>query len=123
MVSGGTLLYNHKTFGLVRVIEDIDKNAILKGCHTDTVSGHQGINRTTLKVKERYYWPCIENDVKDYIRQCDKCQRQNHLSKVSAELHPIPVKDRPFDMLCLDLVDSYLLSYNKENKYQSIYSG
>ena len=57
MVSSGTLLYNHKTFGLVRVIKDIEKNAILKGWHTDTASGHQGINRTTLKEKEPYYWP------------------------------------------------------------------
>ena len=57
MVSGGTLLYNHKTFGLVRVIKDTEKNAIFKVWHTDTASGHQGINRTALKVKERYYWP------------------------------------------------------------------
>ena len=75
-ISGGTLLYDHKTYGYVRVIQETEKDAILQGCHTDPLSGHQGINRTTTKIRERYYWPGMETDIKEYIRHCDKCQRQ-----------------------------------------------
>ncbi|CAC5397225.1 unnamed protein product [Mytilus coruscus] len=102
--TNGTLLYNHKTHGCVRVIKETERDIILQGCHSDPLAGHQGINRTTFKVKEQYYWPGLEADIRDYIRHCDKCQRLNCLAKASAELHPIPVKDSPFDMLGLDLV-------------------
>ncbi|XP_069104102.1 uncharacterized protein [Argopecten irradians] len=44
------------------------------------------------------------NDIRDFIRACDECQRQNHLKKISAPLQPIQVKDEAFAMVGMDLV-------------------
>ncbi|XP_069109495.1 uncharacterized protein [Argopecten irradians] len=54
--------------------------------------------------------------IEDYISQCDECQRQNHLSKTPSELHPIPVNNKAFRMLGMDLVGP-LRTTSNGNKY------
>lgn len=100
----GTLFYNHRSLGALRVIKEHDKDAILRGCHSSNVSGHQGVNRTEKKIAERYFWPGMTSDIREFIRGCDKCQRQNNLKKISAPLQPIQVNDEAFAMVGMDLV-------------------
>ena len=38
------------------------------------LSGHPGIARTMLKVKQRFYWPSLEYDVNIYVKSCHQCQ-------------------------------------------------
>ncbi|XP_069111463.1 uncharacterized protein [Argopecten irradians] len=80
------------------------------------MSGHQGMNRTLTKIKSRYYWPSMTSDIETYVRHCDSCQRQNHLAKTPSVLHPIPVKDKAFAMLGMDLVGPLRLT-ERGNRY------
>jgi len=110
------LYYKHKKHGPVRVVKPEEVPVILRACHSDPLSGHQGINRTWEKVKRRYYWPSMMKAVEDYITHCDQCQRQNHLAKTPSSLHPIPVKNTAFHMLGMDLVGPLRMTSNG-NKY------
>ena len=70
------------------------KRDIIKQCHmVNGVDGHFGIRKTTSVLQARFYWKGLVKDVEDFVKTCDSCQREDpSLHKVSATLHPIPVK-------------------------------
>ena len=42
-------------------------------CHEDY--GHLGMDRVLILLQERFYWPKMSEDVRLYIRTCDRCTR------------------------------------------------
>ena len=42
-------------------------------------SGHLGIHKTLEKVKERIYWQGYEQDVRNIVQQCERCQKRTNL--------------------------------------------
>lgn len=40
---------------------------MLKSCHVDKTSGHMGITRTQHRIKERFMWPGVTEDVKKMV--------------------------------------------------------
>ena len=51
------------------------RNFILRELHDAGYAGHLGIKKTTDLVKRDFYWPTMEQDVAEYVRTCDDCQR------------------------------------------------
>lgn len=48
---------------------------IIKFYHDVPVAGsHLGISKTVSKIKDKYYWPTLFQDVQDYVRSCPICQ-------------------------------------------------
>ena len=98
-----SIVDGHLVFkGTRRVIfENERKQAIIHDVHeglNETVesvamSGHRGRDSTYQKVSQRFYWHGIVDDVKNYIRTCQKCQKQgNIIKKIAPELQSIPVE-------------------------------
>lgn len=57
-----------------------------------------------LQLTEGYYWKGMTNDVHEYCKSCDTCQRVNpKMTKQRPELHPIPVTDI-WNQIGIDLV-------------------
>ncbi|KAL5457023.1 hypothetical protein EMCRGX_G034258 [Ephydatia muelleri] len=52
---------------------------ILENLHNE--SGHLGVQRTTEKVKERFYWPGYEMDIQNWVQECQQCQKHTRFSK------------------------------------------
>ena len=46
---------------------------IPENAHDIKTSGHLGINKTCDKIKDRFYWPSWENEVRKYILSCEIC--------------------------------------------------
>ena len=44
---------------------------VLKGVHDE--AGHQGQQRTLYLARQRFYWPTLDKDVKEYVRHCKRC--------------------------------------------------
>ena len=40
-------------------------------CHEDY--GHLGMDRVLVLLQKQYFWPKMSEDVRKYIRQCDRC--------------------------------------------------
>jgi hypothetical protein len=59
-----------------RVITPKHIETILYNLHKDMTGAHLGIETTYDKVKERYYWPKMYDDIKLYIESCDNCQKR-----------------------------------------------
>jgi len=69
--------------------------------------GHLGVDRTTELIKERFYWPRMDNDIKHFITRVCPCVKKKKLSKtLEAPMKSIsstaPMELIQFDFLHLD---------------------
>ena len=45
---------------------------------------HPDVKATAKLVKQRYFWPCIDRDVKEFVKNCPNCQQaKTHRHTVS----------------------------------------
>lgn len=82
------------------------RRRIIQQCHAvNGVDGHFGIKKTISAVTARFYWKGISDDVTQYVKTCDPCQRENpQLHKAPATLHPIPITAGFWHQVGVDLV-------------------
>ena len=68
--------------------------------------GHSGIKKTYAALKLKYYWNGMHQDVCDYAKTCDTCQK----NKTSRRRHPVPLTPLPvgstFERLHIDILCS-----------------
>ena len=81
---------------------------ILFTYHDDMLcGGHFGRNKTTDKIKSRYFWPNMRSDIEQYVSSCKSCQYKNmsHLPKAGLM---IPIKTQaPFEMIGIDFLGRF----------------
>ena len=75
----------------LRVIKQNEVETILYSFHEDPLAGHFGFSETYRAISERYFWPQMGNDIKNYIQSCDTCQRRQRPLKTKL-LHLIKVR-------------------------------
>jgi len=92
-VDNGDLLHIGAKDKRTRVIvEDEEKKRLIETIHEGIGGGHFGQNATVLKISERFWWPGIANAVREFVRNCPRCQKANPSNKAPpATLHPIKV--------------------------------
>lgn len=79
--------------------------SILGKCHDDPTSAHQGVHKTSDRVKQAYYWPQMEMDIRNYVRNCEVCKA----AKPTNEIQRAPMgnqrkTDRPWQIIQLDFI-------------------
>ena len=112
----GDLLYRlHKTNPL-RVIKDTEKDIILFGVHN--LSGHFGKENTIHKARKRFWWYTIDKDIRNYVDNCDICQRRGKPHQ-REPLHPIANFTNPFDQIGIDLVGPLPIT-SRGNRYITV---
>src|SRR6266702_409980 len=83
------------------------KRTFIRIHHNAPVYGHPGINKTYQLTSCRYWWPNMQQDVRDYVRGCAECQRKKiNTRPTKAPLSPIfPThKAMPFETIALDFI-------------------
>ena len=98
----------------LRVIRRFEMEPVLYMMHNDPTGGHFATDAMFNKIRNRYYWPQLYEDIRRYVRTCDSCQRRGRNKKLH-ELHPIPVHS-PFYQIGIDFVGPLPLTSNG-NKY------
>ncbi len=94
----------HKINGGLRYYIPVkDRADILFLSHNSIFSGHFGIDITLKKLEQSVWWPHMKDDVIEYIKFCELCQRFKSKSVLNEEMHPI---DRAacFERVHLDLI-------------------
>ena len=72
----------------------------LAACHDDF--GHLGMDRTLILLQERFYWPNMSQDVRNYIRECPRCLKAKTLPQ-RPPLQPI-LCSYPMEIVHLDFL-------------------
>lgn len=72
----------------------------LSGIHD--LAGHQGQARTLHLARQRFYWPKMEQDIKSYVKCCQRCI----LAKLPEPSARAPLESirtsAPMELVCLD---------------------
>ncbi|GKV48666.1 hypothetical protein SLEP1_g55467 [Rubroshorea leprosula] len=62
--------------------------------HDSAMGGHSGIQASTKRLALLFYWKGLEKDVRQYIRQCDVCQRYKpENTPTPGLLQPLPIPE------------------------------
>lgn len=69
------LTANKKSYRLQMLVPRILRQEIIRNNHDNITAGHFGRNKTALKIREKFYWYKLDEDVKIYIHCCDRCNR------------------------------------------------
>ena len=83
----------------------------LFGCHDDV--GHQGILRTLSLLRERFYWPGMQEEATQYVMHCSRCLRRKTPPQV-APLQPILVT-QPLELVHMEYLSLEPSKGNIEN--------
>jgi hypothetical protein len=99
---------------LLKVIKRHELEPLLYMMHNDPTAGHFAVDIMFNKIRTRYYWPQMYEDIRQYVQSCDQCQRRGK-SKKNEPLHPIPV-DAPFYRIEIDIVGPLPVT-ERNNRY------
>ena len=91
---------NRETGYLQFVLPKLFRKQALEACHDEV--GHLGIERTTSLLKDRFYWPGMEDDIEDYVKTCPRCLKFKAIPE-RAELNIIDVT-RPLELVHTDFL-------------------
>ena len=48
---------------------------ILSASHSSPTAGHSGVAKTSEKIKQRFYWPGLQEDTNLFVTRCPECQK------------------------------------------------
>ena len=83
----------------------------LAGCHDDI--GHQGRMRTLSLLRERFFWPGMQEEATQYLLKCSRCLRRKYTPQV-ALMQPIYVT-QSLELVHMDYLSSEPSKGNIEN--------
>jgi hypothetical protein len=82
------------------VLPESMKPLVLK--HMHDFAGHQGIERTSQLIRERFYWPTLHKDVEIYCRNCRRCVvAKEPVPKVKVKMAHV-ISNYPLDVVAMD---------------------
>lgn len=90
------------------VVPDSRRAEVMKRCHDDPISAHQGFFKTANKIKLEHYWPKMDNDIRAYVRNCSVCKSAKPANKIQRAFMGNQRKtNRPWQMIQLDFMGPF----------------
>ena len=80
--------------------------AILWDAHDSPAAGHGGLNKTLARVRSQWWWPTLEQDVRDYVQACASCQLNKSGRRNRGLLQPLQIPTAPWDSVSMDWITS-----------------
>lgn len=78
------------------------RKRILALCHEGT-SAHVGVTKSKQRMAKLYFWPRCYQDMEEYVKTCDACQRVGNAQDViKAPMHLTPIISEPFVKINID---------------------
>ena len=94
------------------------RGKILKLAHDVAVGGHMGIAKTRDKILRYFWWPSIHKEVKQYVRSCDVCQRNDKTCKEGkAPMVCPPIISKIFSRVSCDIVGPLPVCKKSQNRF------
>lgn len=92
-------------------VPDSVRSQVLQWAHTSRFTCHPGTSRTLHVLQQRFWWPTMEKDTREFIAACSICARNKTTNRPSSGfLHPLPIPKRPWSHIALDFVTGLPLS-------------
>uniref|UniRef100_A0A674P5X9 Gypsy retrotransposon integrase-like protein 1 n=1 Tax=Takifugu rubripes TaxID=31033 RepID=A0A674P5X9_TAKRU len=88
---------------------------VLEWGHSSCFTCHPGVRRMAEFVQRRFWWPNLQEDVREFVGACTVCARSKASHRSPAGLlHPLPVPSRPWSHIALDFVTGLPVSQGND---------
>ena len=78
---------------------------VLDQAHRPPDQGHCGRFITGKRIRQHFWWPGLDRDVKQYVKTCELCQRMKPRHHNPCGLFtPLPTPRRPSEHVAIDFV-------------------
>ena len=91
------------------------RKLVLHSAHDGYLGGHLGIEKTTDKILQSYFWPTVLKDVAHYVQTCVTCNMKK-LNKERRPMQDMPMPSAPMEIIGIDTCGPFPVSGNG-NKY------
>ncbi|KAK3086157.1 hypothetical protein FSP39_014434 [Pinctada imbricata] len=89
---------------------------VLQQCHDAPSGGHLGRQRTLMKVKQKFYWPGMDRDVRKWCASCELCAKRKRHGKTPRAPMQITGAGEPGERVAMDILGPLPVTH-KGNKY------
>lgn len=80
--------------------------------------GHFGRDKTIRKIRDRYYWHSMNNDIINHIRSCLRCTQNNPVRRrPPGHLQPIPSPEGTWQIVAMDFHGPINPTSRRGNRY------
>lgn len=86
------------------ITDEHEKETILWDNHKARLTGHFGVTKTYNRIRQRFQWPGLLEDIREYIRKCTTCQKTKPDRATKMPLGLVDVPEKPFDKINIDIV-------------------
>jgi transposase InsO family protein len=77
----------------------------LRDNHDDPTAGHQGVFKTTERIKLKYDWPTMSKDVKKYVGCCEICKASKSIhQRMRPPMGSQKQASQPWETIAIDLI-------------------
>lgn len=93
------------------VVPKYARESIFKKLHDVPTAGHLGFFKTLNRIREKYFWPKMSNEVLVYVNNCDRCKAIKYPTKTN--LSPMGKSkscDEPWQVVFVDYIGPLLRS-------------
>jgi hypothetical protein len=81
------------------------KSQLLHEHHDSVTAGHCGITKTHELISRAFYWPKMQEDIKQYIKSCLSCQTNKPSNQAPIGLlKPLPIPEKKWSQVTMDLI-------------------
>lgn len=90
---------------VIRIINKQMQVEIIDKFHNSSyIGGHQGVKRTINKIKQKYCWKNLSKMVKEYVNQCESCNRNKKIRYTKEKLQITDTPTTSFQVVTMDTV-------------------
>ncbi|XP_078232523.1 cytohesin-interacting protein isoform X1 [Pogona vitticeps] len=104
------LYYVHEDASRRLVVPSKWRPKVMELAHDIPLAGHLAEEKMRARIEQRFWWPELRKEVKEYCATCPQCQKTQRKPPTGAELIPLPLMDHPFQRIGLDIVGPLLKS-------------
>ena len=97
------ILFRRRNNLLLPVIKSGQVNNIIKLAHDHPLAGHMGRDNTIFRLQEAVWWPGMREDIINYIRRCDTCQKRSK-NKDTSPAQSAVIVAQPFIHIGIDVM-------------------
>ena len=80
------------------------RSMVIRYFHDGILGGHLGARKTLGKICSNLWWPCMRQEVFEYVRKCELCQRAKPAQNTRVGLHSAEPPRYPLERLFIDFV-------------------
>ena len=89
----------------LRCVEEEEAKYVLEEVHKGVYGDHMGAKSLVRKImRAGYFWPSMQQDVADFVKRCDSCQRYGNVQQVPVEKMTTISSPWPFAQWGIDIM-------------------